>query len=120
MSLRLMFALAAAATAFHLTLTIEAHAATSVKAPVTFNVPPPSEPCDFDHRMDVIVVHGVWFECSCEALMVGTVCDWYEITSSAPEADRLALRRLVRSPKRIVRLKSGGVLYVPRIRPVIA
>ncbi|HXJ48679.1 MAG TPA: hypothetical protein VNF91_05880, partial [Candidatus Acidoferrum sp.] len=29
---------------------------------------------------------GVWFECVCEALMIGTVCDWYEL-GPAPDAE---------------------------------
>ena len=38
----------------------------------------------------LVVINGVWFECSCEALMVGTVCDWYEITSAATGSSTLA------------------------------
>jgi len=47
---------------------------------------PPADPCTFQNRMDLqITSEGVWFECVCEALMIGTVCDWYEL-GPAPDA----------------------------------
>lgn len=60
---------------------------------------PPDKPCTFQNRLDIEIIDGVWFECSCEALMVGTVCDWYEVTS--PAADPQAARRIKRHATRI-------------------
>jgi len=66
------------------------------RAGVTSRAPakatPPSAPCDFQHRMDIMVIDGIWFECSCEALMVGTVCDWYEVTSPAHDPNEKVKR----------------------------
>lgn len=78
-----MRTLAAILVAFTLTLTVvaESRAASHVKAPRSAN--PPARPCTFQNRLDIEIVGGIWFECSCEALMVGTVCDWYEITEPA-------------------------------------
>lgn len=62
-------------------LVVPAHAESHAKVPVAHA--PPDKPCHFDNRMDIEIVNGIWFECSCEALMVGSVCDWYEITEPA-------------------------------------
>ncbi len=67
---------------------------------------PPARPCTFQNRLDIEIINGVWFECSCEALMVGTVCDWYELTSPA------------QAPKRIKRPRHFKLIV--RVSPVIA
>lgn len=52
---------------------------------------PPTSPCNWSHRMDLeITGDGIWFECVCEALQMGTVCDWYEL---GPAPDATAARK---------------------------
>ena len=64
------------------------HAAPPVHAP-------PSAPCNSDHIMDLFITDdGVWFECVCERLPMGLVCDWYEL-GPAPDA-KAARNRLWR------------------------
>lgn len=60
-----------------------AHAGVNARTPAA--QAPPERPCTFQNRLDIEILNGVWFECSCEALIIGTVCDWYEITSAAQE-----------------------------------
>lgn len=102
-----------------LSVTAQVNAGTVVKAPIVQFVPaPPDGPCDADHIGDIEIKHGVWYECVCEQrVFVEPACDWYENTD--PMEDPQALKKLKRASKRIVRVKDG-VLYVPRIRPVIA
>lgn len=64
------------------------HSDGAVHARAPLAADPPNKPCTFQNRLDIEIIGGVWFECSCEALMVGTVCDWYEITSAAQEPAR--------------------------------
>jgi hypothetical protein len=52
---------------------------------------PPEAPCRFENRMDLAITdEGIWFECVCEALLIGTVCDWYEL---GPAPDAAAARK---------------------------
>lgn len=73
-----------AAFAYGALVVPHAHAGPTAKAPIA-RLSPPDKPCRFENRLDIEIIEGVWFECSCERLMVGTVCDWYEITSSAED-----------------------------------
>lgn len=56
----------------------------------------PVGPCETeDDAMNIEIIDGVWYECSCEHMPYGKpVCDWYEITS--PAQDPRALRKWLR------------------------
>jgi hypothetical protein len=60
---------------------------------------PPSAPCDEDHILDIYIIDGVLFECSCDQrLFVENDCEWMEITSQAD--DPMRFRRVVKWAKR--------------------
>lgn len=39
--------------------------------------------CDFEHRMDIEIIGGIWFECQCVALARGWDCAWVELGQPA-------------------------------------
>lgn len=104
-----------AALALAMSVTATSHAGVVVKAPVVKAGDPfvwPESPCNLDHRMDVAIVDGMFFECTCVRLHIGYQCDWMVIAG-------VTASKKIKSPKRITRI-TGGLLYTPRVRPVVA
>lgn len=70
----------------------------------------PSGPCDFEHRLDLEIIDGVWFECVCSALVNGWDCAWYDVGEAAV-ASRKPIKRAKKLPAKKLRLV---------VRPVVA
>lgn len=71
------------------------------RSPVPKTSGMPTGPCETeDDALNIEIIDGVWFECSCEHMRFGPpVCEWYEITS--PAQDPRALRRWLKRHPRI-------------------
>lgn len=96
---------------------IAALAATAIIAPAasaTSNAaaPPvvwPEAPCNLNHRMDIAIIQGLFFECTCIRLQDGYQCDWMIIAG-------VSSAKLSRKPKhRRVTVKARVT-----VRPVTA
>lgn len=73
---------------------VDAQAGTSARPPVTL----PSGPCDEDHILDIEIIDGVLYECSCDQrIFTENDCSWQEITSQAD--DPMRFRRVVKRAK---------------------
>ena len=67
------------------------------KAPITkaaSEIEWPSEPCNLEHRMDIAIVDGMFFECQCLRLLNGYQCDWYLIAG----VNSTKLKRHIKRP----------------------
>lgn len=81
------------------------------RSPVPKSSGLPTGPCETeDDALNIEIIGGVWFECSCEHMPFGRpVCDWYEITS--PAQDPRSLRRWLKGHPRVhVRVVSWAKL----------
>lgn len=69
----------------------------------------PDGPCDLAHRMDIAIVDGMLWECSCARLLIGYQCDWFLIAGVDTPAKKA---RRIRMPRpRLVH----GVWVQPRL-----
>ena len=69
-------------------------------APITW----PTAPCNLAHRMNVAIVDGLFFECTCVRLLVGYQCDWMII--GGVDEPALSRKRIVKHPAkhRVIRI----------------
>lgn len=65
-----------------------AHAGTQSAAPEPDPVVWPETPCRLENRMDIAVVDGLFFECTCVRLLMGHQCDWMIIAGVASRPAR--------------------------------
>lgn len=70
----------------------------------------PTGPCDEDHILDIEIIDGVLFECSCDQrIFVANDCEWMEITSQAYDPQR------AKPLKRHKHRRLIPVLYIRRV-----
>jgi hypothetical protein len=79
--------------------------ATAVHANPTAQAPPivwPQGPCNLEHRMDIAIVEGMFFECQCMRLLVGYQCDWYLVAG----VSSAKLSRKIKKPAKRIAIRA--------------
>lgn len=53
----------------------------------------PQSPCNLNHRMDIAIVDGLFFECVCSRLQVNYECSWWIVAGVDPITRKRIKRR---------------------------